>query len=78
MDTPGVLELAHTHWEHHRLGRRPNANTAYTWAQAIVTRWYDHELYPTGRWRARGHRLAVANPNHTTTHGSSWTLRPGP
>ncbi|MFI1585289.1 TniQ family protein [Embleya sp. NPDC020630] len=78
LDTRGVPELAHTHREHRRLLRRPNANTAYTWAQAIVTRWYDHELYPTGRWRARGHRLAAANPDHTTTDGSSWTLTSRP
>ncbi|MFE2953078.1 TniQ family protein [Embleya sp. NPDC059267] len=78
LDTRGVPELAHTHREHRRLGRGPNANNAYTWAQAIVTRWYDHELYPTGRWRARGHRLAVGNPDHTATHSSSWELTARP
>ncbi|MET7304436.1 TniQ family protein [Embleya sp. NPDC005575] len=78
LDTGGVPELAHTHREHRKLLRRPNANTAYTWAQAIVTRWYDHELYPTGRWQARGHRLAVVNPDWTATQGSSWELTARP
>jgi TniQ protein len=78
LDTRGVPELAHTHREHRRLLRRPNANTAYTWAQAIVTRWYDHDLYLARRWRARGHRLAAFNPDHTTTHSSSWELTARP
>ncbi|MFF7250050.1 hypothetical protein ACFZBU_39880, partial [Embleya sp. NPDC008237] len=44
----------------------------------IVTRWYDHELYPTGRWRARRHRLATFNRDHTATDGSSWALTARP
>ncbi|OPC76473.1 hypothetical protein B4N89_46395 [Embleya scabrispora] len=71
-------ELAPTHREHRRLRRRPNANTAYTWVQAIVTRRNDHELCLTGRWQARGHRLAAFNPDHTTTQGSSWELTARP
>ncbi|GCE02167.1 hypothetical protein EHYA_09944 [Embleya hyalina] len=32
----------------------------------------------SGQWRARGHRLAAADPDHTTTHGSSWGLTARP
>ncbi|WSY16534.1 hypothetical protein OG928_32980 (plasmid) [Embleya sp. NBC_00896] len=76
--TPAACPNSPTHREHRRLLRRPNANTAYTWAQAIVTRWYDHRLYLTGRWKARGRRLAAFNPDHTTTQGSSWELTARP
>ncbi|GCD99633.1 hypothetical protein EHYA_07355 [Embleya hyalina] len=38
----------------------------------------DHELCLTGPWRTREHRLAVANPDHTTTNGSSWALTTRP
>ncbi|WP_331768366.1 hypothetical protein [Embleya sp. NBC_00896] len=76
--TPACPNSPTTHREQLRLLRRPNANTAYTWAQAIVTRWYDHRLYLTGRWKARGRRLAAFNPDHTTTQGSSWELTARP
>ncbi|MFI1382477.1 hypothetical protein [Embleya sp. NPDC020886] len=78
LDTRGLPELADVYKSHRRLLRRPNANNAYTWAQAIVTRRYDHELYLTGRWRARGHRLGAFDRDHTATDGSSWALTARP
>lgn len=72
--TQGVPELAAAHHSHQRLLQHPRADTAWTAAHAITTRWYDHQQHLTHRWHTRLTRLCATNPHLTTTGNASPAL----
>ncbi|MEV5787473.1 hypothetical protein AB0L42_41935 [Streptomyces sp. NPDC052287] len=67
-------ELTAAHHTHRRLLRHSRANTAWTAARAITTRWYDHQQHLTHRWHTRLARLCTANPHLATTSSASPAL----
>ncbi|MEU7205507.1 hypothetical protein [Streptomyces sp. NPDC045470] len=67
-------ELSAAHHTHQRLLRHPRANTAWTAARAITTRWYDHQQHLTHRWHTRLNRLSSTNPHLTATSSASPAL----
>ncbi|MFJ9846347.1 TniQ family protein [Kitasatospora sp. NPDC101155] len=66
-------ELQPAQRAHQRLLRRQGADLAWSWAQTITTRWYDHQQHAAPRWRRRATALERTNPELAPTHGS-WAL----
>ncbi|MGW0737106.1 hypothetical protein [Streptomyces sp. NPDC002851] len=69
----GLPELVRAHQQHQRLRHRPEAGTAYTWARAVTTRWYDHQHHCARRWNKRLKRLTLAN-QHLPSHDGTASL----
>ncbi|MFH8387943.1 TniQ family protein [Kitasatospora sp. NPDC018058] len=73
LNVTALPELRHAQHAHQRLQRRQSADLAWTWAQTITTRWYDHQQHAAPRWQQRATALARANPEPGPTR-SSWAL----
>ncbi|MGW4651508.1 hypothetical protein [Kitasatospora sp. NPDC004289] len=73
LDVAALPELQRAQRTHQRLMGRQDANLAWSWAQSITTRWYDHQQHAAPRWRRRATILERANPGSVPTR-SSWAL----
>ncbi|MGW7448532.1 TniQ family protein [Kitasatospora sp. NPDC054795] len=72
LNVAALPELQHAQRAHQRLLRRRGADLAWSWAQTITTRWYDHQQHAAPRWHRRTSTLAATNPRLTPR--TSWAL----
>ncbi|MGW9280063.1 TniQ family protein [Embleya sp. NPDC055612] len=62
LDTGGLSGIGLAYRVHRRLARHRDGTTAYAWAGAATTRWYDRGRHLARRWQGRLGRLTAATP----------------
>jgi hypothetical protein len=69
LDTGALPEIDLAYRSHRRLARHRDNATAYAWAGAVTTRWYDRGHHLARRWQGRLGRLTAGNPALVATGG---------